>query len=144
MTQSGAQNFLRAAFSFLVLYVFVDFLHPNVQLGDLVGAGLQLCGDLASDDQLFPANAGGAHALADAAFVSVGLCGVDQAIAQLDRRTNGFRCLSIVNKSGAQSQLGNLNAVCQRVSFIQNHCFSSSLQMSFAMRKTAHALGQPQ
>ena len=106
--------------------------------------GFQFCRDLAGNEQRFPVNAAGAHALADTALISISLCGVDQAIAQLDRRTNGFRCLSIINKPGAQSQLGNLNAVCQRVSFIQNHCFSSSIQMSFAMRKTAHALGQPQ
>ena len=59
--------------------------------------------------------------LADAAFVSVGLCGVDQAIAQLYRLANGFRRLGIVDEPGAQSQLGNLNSVCQRVGLIQDH-----------------------
>ena len=88
--------------------------HPLQRLIDglrRILVGLQLCRDLAGDEKLFPANAAGAHALADAAFVSVGLRGVDQAIAQLYRLANGFRRLGIVDEPGAQSQLGNLDSV---------------------------------
>ena len=72
--------------------------HPLQRLIDglrRILVGLQLCRDLAGDEKLFPANAAGAHALADAAFVSVGLRGVDQAIAQLYRLTNGASASSM-------------------------------------------------
>ena len=60
--------------------------------------GFQFCRDLAGNEQRFPVNAAGAHAPVDTALISISLCGVDQAIAQLDRRTNGFRCLKIVTE----------------------------------------------
>ena len=116
---------------------FVNRLHRCV-------IGFQLCRHLAGDKQFFPRNAAGAHALSYAPFIAISLSGVNKAIAQLYRVSDSLRCLIVIDKPSAKTQLWDLHIVCQRVSLVQNHSSSSSFQMSFAMRKTAHALGQPQ
>lgn len=83
--------------------------------------GFQLCRHLAGNKQLLPGSAAGAHTLANAPLIAVGLCGVDQPVAQLDCCADSFGRLIIVNKPSTKARLGDLNAICQRVCFFQNY-----------------------
>ena len=84
-------------------------------LGGLVG--LVLGGHLGHDEQLLAGHAAAAHALAHAALVAVSLRRIKVAVAQLGSGLHGLGCVCIVDEPGAQTQLRNFYAVCQRQSF---------------------------
>ena len=84
-------------------------------LGGLVG--LVLGGHLGHDEQLLAGHAAAAHALAHAALVAISLRRIKVAIAQLGSGLHGLGCVCIVDEPGAQTQLRNFYAVCQRQSF---------------------------
>lgn len=80
--------------------------------------GLELRGHLAGDKKLIARNAAGAHALAHAALVAVGLRGIDEAVAELHGDADGLGGLIVVDEPGAKAELGNAQAVFERISFV--------------------------
>jgi len=60
--------------------------------------GLELRGHLAGDKKLLARNAAGAHALAHAALVAVGLRGIDEAVAELHGGADGLGGLIVVDE----------------------------------------------
>ena len=80
--------------------------------------GLELRGHLAGDKKLLARNAAGAHALAHAALVAVGLRGIDEAVAKLHGGADGLGGLIVVDEPGAKAELGDAQAIFERISFI--------------------------
>ena len=104
----------------------VQVVQAHLLQGPVDGAGgvlvsFQLRRHLAGHKQRLPGRAAGADALAHASLVAVGLGGVDEPVAQLDRLPDGLRRLAVVNELGAKAQLWNLDTVCQGVSLVQDH-----------------------
>ena len=75
--------------------------------------GFELRGHLAG-----ARNAAGAHAHAHAALVAVGLRGIDEAIAELHGGADGLGGLIVVDEPGAKAELGDAQAVFERISFV--------------------------
>ena len=80
--------------------------------------GFELRGHLAGDKKLLARNAAGAHAHAHAALVAVGLRGIDEAIAELHGGADGLGGLIVVDEPGAKAELGDAQAVFERISFV--------------------------
>ena len=111
----------------------VDVVQPHrlqrlLDRGDRALVVLDLGGDLRRDEQLLAGDPGSAHSLADAALVAVGLGGVDVAVADLDRRTDGVRGLVVVDEPGAEPEAGDPGAAGEGIGLGQDaHAFSPSV-----------------
>lgn len=108
----------------------VDLVEPHTFERDVDGLGRLVVGldaslELGSHEDLVTRDAAAADALADAAFVAVGLCGVDVAVAKFDGLADGFGDV-VVDHPGAEPQFGNRDAFGQGVGFVEDHGLSPS------------------
>src|SRR5699024_9336945 len=84
-----------------------------------------LRGELRRHEELVPGDIGGADAFADTSLVTIGLGGIEVSVTDVHGIPYRLRGFIVVNKPGAEAQLGNLDAVCQGVSFLQHsHAFA--------------------
>src|SRR5690625_2463656 len=107
---------------------------------------LNLRGELRRHEELVPGDSGGADAFADTSLVTIGLGGIEVSITDVHGIPYRLRSFIVVNKPGAQAQLGNFNTVCQGVGFLQDsHAFApfvGSSRYTSAETGSRHALGK--
>jgi len=89
-----------------------------VDRGHCLVVVLDLSCQLGGHEQLRTGDAGRPDTVADAAFVAVGLGGVDVAVADVDRGAHSVCRSVVVDEPGAEPQLGDLDTVGQGVGLV--------------------------
>src|SRR5699024_7510996 len=107
---------------------------------------LNLRGELRRHEELVPGESGGADSFVDFSLVTIGLGGIEVSVTDVHGIPYRLRGFIVVNKPGAEAQLGNLNTACQGVGFLQDsHAFApfvGSSRNTSAQTDSRHALGK--
>ena len=104
----------------------IDVIEPhglkrtfNRSLGVLIGFDTRV--ELRGNEKFVASDAAFTDTFTDASFILIGLCGVDVAIANFYSLFDRIGHDVVFDHPGSETELGDLNAVWQGVSFIQNH-----------------------